>query len=145
MQRIQLSELEFTLLSSFNLCLLINGDRTKEESEECFKIILEGIKEDTPLHYYVSIVLSLINETFNSSVTDVLMKESNSNSQSFRELEKLLIARNMGLKSDNEMLQVTCKLFAQLINYLADGDINQIIEATDNIEALQDMLIRGGN
>ncbi len=140
MQQIQLSELELNLLSSFNLYLLINGEKSKEESEECFKTIVEVIREDTPLHYYVSMVLALINGTFNRAVTDELMKENDSNSQSFRTLEKLLIDRSIGLKDDNLILRSVYELLMQLAYHLTNGDTKQIIEAMDSIEALQDIL-----
>ena len=140
MQQIQLSELELTLLSSFNLYLFIDGDKSKEESEECFKTIVEVIREDTPLYYYAKIVLSIINGTFNSQVTDALLNEDNRNSEEFRAFEKLLIDRNTGLKNDTFILNGVYELLMQYAHFLTNGDVTQVTEAVDNIEVLQNTL-----
>jgi hypothetical protein len=140
MQQIQLSELELTLLSSFNLYLFIDGDKSKEESEECFKTIVEAIREDTPLYFYAKIVLSIINGTFNSEVTDALLNEDNRNSEGFRAFEKLLIDRNTGLKNDTFILNGVYELLMQYAHHLTNGNVAQVSEAVDNIEALQKIL-----
>ena len=140
MQRIQLSELELTLLSSFNLYLFINGEKSKEESEECFKTIVEVIREDTPLHYYATMILTIINGTFNNAVADALMEENHSNTKAFRGLEKLMIDRSIGLKSDSTLLESVYELLMQLAHHLTDGNVAKVSEAVDNIEVLQDML-----
>ena len=142
MQRIQLSELELTLLSSFNLYMFMSGDATKEHSEECFKTIVEVIREDTPLYFYAKIVLSIINGTFNSEVADALLNEDNRNSEGFRVFEKLLIDRNTGLKNDTFILKSVYELLMQLAHRLTNGDTHQVVEAVDNIEVLQNILAK---
>jgi len=143
MQRIQLSELELTLLSSFNLYMFMSGDATKEHSEECFKTIVEVVKEDTPLYFYANMILAIINGTFNSTVTDALMEESSSDSEWFRTFEKLLVDRSIGLKGDSIILESVYELLMQLAHHLTNGDTHQVVEAVDNIEALQNILSKG--
>jgi signal peptidase I len=104
---------------------------------------VEVVKEDTPLYFYANMILAIINGTFNSTVADALMEESSSDSEWFRTFEKLLVDRSIGLKGDSIILESVYELLMQLAHHLTNGDTHQVVEAVDNIEALQNILSKG--
>lgn len=142
--RIAFTELELTLLMGFNLYQCIHEEKSKDEALEAITIIQDKIKSDTPLYYYGSIAQNILSGKFKDQLMDLMM-EQEPNSENFRTCQKLLLGYQVGTTTDKSHLEALYTLLIDLACYQSNSNKALVIEAMDNIEALQDMLIRGGN
>lgn len=140
--KIAYTRLEITLMTSFNLYSYLEGDKTKEEAKEAFGIIYNVVDKDVPLGFYLKIILSVLNDVFDSEIEEELL-HSNERDDTFIAFEKLLFNRKDGL-SDNAILRGVYDQLLYLAFSITGGDSRQVIEAMSNIETIREKLMQRG-
>ena len=137
--RIAFTELELTLLMGFNLHQCINEEKSKDEVIEAITIIQNTIKNDTPLYYYGSIAQNILSGKFKDQLMDLMM-EQEPTSENFRTCQKLLLGYQGGTTTDKSNLEALYTLLIDLAYYQSNGNKTAIIEATENIDTIQEFL-----
>lgn len=137
--RIAFTELELTLLMGFNLYQCIHEEKSKDEVVEAITIIQDKIKSDTPLYYYGSIAQNILSGKFKDQLMDLMM-EQEPNSENFRTCQKLLLGYQVGTTTDKSHLEALYTLLIDLACYQSNGNKEAIIEATENIDTIQEFL-----
>lgn len=137
--RIAFTELELTLLMSFNLYQCINEEKSKDEVIEAITIIQNTIKNDTPLYYYGSITKNILSGKFKDQLMDLMM-DQDPTSENFRTCQKLLLGYQVGTTTDKSHLEALYKMLIELSVHQTNGNETLIIEAMENIDTIQEFL-----
>jgi hypothetical protein len=122
---------------------LLHKEKSKDDVLEAITIVQSIIKSDKPLYQYALIAHAILSGTFKDDFIDMMM-EQEPHAQEFKTCEKVLLDYQSGVKTDNDLLET---LYTQLITlafYQADGNKALVLEAMENIEAIQEKLNQEG-
>lgn len=142
--RIAFTELEFTLLAGFNIYNYINDKQTKERTKEAINILIEATKEDTHINNLLLLAESALNGTIIKHVTDLMM-EQDPHSKDFRACERMIINHATNPRSEKNLLQACYTQLIALSAYQTNSNEAEVLEAMENIEAIQERLYQASD
>ncbi len=138
--RIALTELEMTLLSAFKIWEYQNDTITKEDLKGVVDLLLNIIREDTPLYNLILIADSILNDTLIRHITDILLMDEEPNSPGYRMATKLIINHAQDPYHDKALLKALYHQIIGLSHHQTNGSEALIIDAMENIEAIKERL-----
>ncbi|CAE11035.1 hypothetical protein [Wolinella succinogenes] len=136
---ISFTELELTLLASFNVYQFLNEQESKEELKEAVKILIGATLKDTPINSLLMVVNSILGGTFIKDLTGLLL-DYEQESEDFKTCAGVILDYHSKTLTDKKLLQAMYKSFMELAHSQTDGNEALVLEAMENIEALQELL-----
>lgn len=136
---IKFTELELTLLASFNIYQFLNEQESKAELKEAVKILIGTTLKDTPINSLLMVVDSILSGTFIKDLTGLLF-DYEQESEDFKTCAHVILEYHSGALTDKKLLQAMYQSFMKLAHNQTGGNEALVLEAMENIEALQELL-----